>query len=249
MEETAILWGNMSIHNLQRLPGRALWVFDNSLLDDNEPIVAFDGFGAMRAEITAHLWRKLGLRDDYQKGWLQEKATPQTSWIPRGISVRRQADQCILAQRIHPNIVQCTVDEYGRCIKQTGFTLGGKKTNLEESAVFVSLTTIEETRKRSEEIANRLRNLCETTGVIGMSGMRISWGITVENEILTPVGGIGLQDHTRYFLRAKGPKHFLDRRALKDVLRNYRNACSLRRAAIIQVRSRYEVMRAMLISQ
>lgn len=249
MEDLAIQWGNMSIYNLQKMPGMALWVFDNSLLVDNVPIVAFDGFGAMRAEITEHLWKKLGLCNEYPKGWLKSKSQPHKTWSPAGVSIPDLGDQCILARSIHSNIIQCTIDEHGQCAKQCVFTLGGKKAPLEESTVFMSQTVIEETQKRSEEIADRLRKLCDANGVIGMSGTRISWGITVEDEVLTPVGGIGLPDHTRYFLKVNGPEHFLDRRALKEILRNYQNASLLRIAGNIQVRSRYEATRAMLVAQ
>jgi hypothetical protein len=241
VEKTGIQWGNMSIYRLRHPAEHCLWTFDNSILVDDKPRVAFEGFGEMRAHITAHLWKVLGLREEYPKGWFMNEGLPQQSWLPQCISTRDMLGKCIQARAIGPHILQCTVDESFKCTKQFAFSLGNLGVSPEDSSIFFSEDCARQAMLQSEVIAKRIHELCVRTGIVATTGSRISWGITTEG-ILTPVGGIGLQDHNRYHLEASGVNYFMDRREFKRIFSpsNHQMEKQLQRAKIIRARSSYE---------
>lgn len=207
-----IQWGNMWIYD-QVAPQQSLWMFDHTVRVGNQDLLAVESLGMSRARLTKQLWQKLGLCKQYSNGWLLSNQQMPAK-LPASVA-SKDTSRCILARTIMPAILQCTVGRDIQVIKETTFHIGegGRCPITEHQTVF----PLAETRERSQAIARELQGLCNDYECVLFDGIRISWGFTVDG-VLTPVGGFGLPDHSRYELVVSSKERSpFDRRVAKQV--------------------------------
>ncbi|HSX24524.1 MAG TPA: hypothetical protein VLG69_01000 [Candidatus Andersenbacteria bacterium] len=238
-QSSVLTWGNWAISPLGE--EYALWVADDAIRIKGHEKCSFPGLGKDRMILTAHLWQMLDLHEMYPRGWLYGQK------LPPGISAQSPINDFIVGRKIYPYIIQCTIDEKGYCPKQTASTLSEESPNPEDNILRIQENIFDRTCEESKEITRRLRELCEKSGIIAMTGTRISWGVTKESGILTPIGGIGLPDHTRYHHRMNHPENFMDRRMIKVLLPDETTDMNKMRAAGCRARSKYEAISAILL--
>lgn len=256
--DSSFLWGNWTVYRPIPASNQAIWLADNAILVDNFALTSFDSFGQMRASLTAFLWQRLGLKTQYPKGWLIGQQTPLKQFLPNALDEKTLGKRFIIARPIKTNIIQCTCDETGTVVKQTIQNMyTGGRCSISQAPNFFDAGIAQETRDRSKILFDSLRTLCESKELIGLDGLRISWGITERDEVLTPIGGFGLPDHARYYLLGSGREHVLDRRFAKTELASHSlelsrrdsRACHGFRSALFgKLRSRYEACHASLMA-
>ena len=197
------------------LPGQAVGFTDNAIWHGKDARACFEELGSMRVNITIDLWNRLGLRRKFPDGWLlPDQSLPAINLMPPAFDNKVVGRQ-IFARTILPKTIQCTCDATGNVVKQSAQEWGQAKIPSQQAAHLFDNTMFKETSDQSSEIFASLQELCQQRKILGVDGLRITWGITTEGNVLTPVGGFGLPDHARYFLADRGPGHILDRRFAK----------------------------------
>ena len=200
------------------LPGQAVWLVDNAIWHgkDPHPRACFEELGAMRVAITIALWNRLGLRSKFPEGWLlPDQSIPSMDLMPPAFDEKKIGKQ-IFARTILPKVIQCTCDASGKVVKQSAQEIGREKIPAEQGSHLFDDSIFRETSEQSRKIFASLQELCESGKILGVEGLRITWGITTEGNVITPVGGFGLPDHARYFLTDRGSSYILDRRFVKQ---------------------------------